>query len=91
MPTRKETVQIQDEKGFQYEVQIEHTPHFGFSTAYYYGAIIGQVELGRMLLLEPQSDDDREWEQYEERFSEWMDDVKSNLIPIAQSYFNTKY
>lgn len=86
MSNRKETIKILDKYGFVYEILIEHSPHFGFSTAYFNETIIGQVQLGR--ILQPTSDDDREWELYEERFSEWSDEIKSNLIPMCKAFFN---
>jgi hypothetical protein len=88
MSTRIEKIVVADKQGFRYEVAIEHKPHFGFSTAFYEGSIIGQVELGR--ILEPFGDDDREWEMYEESFGEWTDEIKANLIPMCEQYFNSK-
>ncbi|SUJ18973.1 Uncharacterised protein [Sphingobacterium spiritivorum] len=86
MSTTTEKITISDRFDFRYEVTIEHKPHFGFSTALYDDEIIGQVELGR--INEPMGDDDREWEQYQERFSEWTDEIKTNMIPICKSHFN---
>lgn len=88
MSTTKEDIKITDRMGFIYSVRIEHTPHHGFSTAYYEGRIIGQCELGR--ILEPFSDDDREWEMYEELFGEWRDSINSNLTLECKQYFNNQ-
>lgn len=82
----KETIKVADSKDFVYEVDLEHSPHLGFTTAYYRGSIIGQCELGR--ILQPQSDDDREWEEYQERFAEWRDEILTNLKPTCKSYFD---
>lgn len=82
----KHMVIVQDEKGFNYEVEFEHKPHHGFSTAYYKGDIIGQVELGKLSM--PYSDDDEEWERYEHTLSEWKDEIMSRLKPICEKYFN---
>lgn len=81
-----ELVKVNDQHGFHYEVLVRHSPHLGFSTAYYNGRIIGQVELGR--ILEPIGDDDREWEMYHERLAEWKDEIKVNLIPKLENHFN---
>jgi hypothetical protein len=86
--TRTEKLKVYDKHGFHYEVILDHKPHFGFSTAFYKGRIIEQVELNK--LMEPSSDSDIEWEIYEERFSEWTDDIKVNMIPACTEYFNNK-
>jgi hypothetical protein len=65
---------------------IEHQPHHGFSNALYRDRIIGQVELNK--LREPFSDDDAEWEAYEERFGEWKDEIMVNMERICKSYFD---
>lgn len=69
-----ETLKVYDHLRFHYEVTLEHFPHLGFSQAKYRGSILHQVELGR--ILEPISDDDREWETYQDRFAEWKDEIK---------------
>lgn len=86
MSNRKEKLKIIDSKGFHYEVVIEHQPHHGFSNALYLDRIIGQVELNK--LREPFSDDDAEWEAYEERFGEWKDEILVNMARICKSYFD---
>lgn len=86
MGTRNEKIKVTDKHGFIYEVNLEYKPHFGFTTATYDGQIIGQVELGR--ILEPLGDDDLEWERYEERFSEWTDEIKHNMDRICTNHFN---
>lgn len=88
MERKEENIKITDNKGFVYQVLLKHSPHFGFSTAYYGGDIIGQVELGK--IHEPLGDDDREWEMYEERFAEWTDEIKYNIEFICKDYFNNK-
>jgi hypothetical protein len=83
---KEEKITVHDDKGFHYEVNLEHRPNLGFSSALYNGNIIGQVELGK--IHEPLGDDDREWENYEERFAEWTDEIKTNIIPICENHFN---
>lgn len=73
---------------FLYDVDIEHSPHFGFSTAYYRGHILAQCELGR--IVEPLGDDDKEWEMYEERYSEWRDEILTNLKRICAEVLTSK-
>lgn len=88
MATRLESIKVTDNRGFQYEVTIEHKPQFGFSTALYNGSIIGQVELGR--ITDPIGDDDSEWERYDELFAEWADEIRINMNRICSEYFNCK-
>lgn len=84
---KTENLKVADQRGFYWDVHIKHSPQFGFSTAYYRDRIIGQCELGR--ILQPMSDDDREWEMYEERFSEWRDEIIMNLKLRCETYFNS--
>lgn len=83
-----EVIMIADSKDFRYEVELKHSPGFGFSTAYYKGSIIGQVQLYRVS--KPYSDDDREWEMYEERFLEWRDEILTNMNPICKQHFDNQ-
>jgi len=83
---RPETITIESDRGFQYSVLIAHHPEHGFSLANYRGSIISDCQLGR--IMEPMSDDDREWEMYEERFSEWRDEIVSNLKLSCKNHFN---
>lgn len=85
----KEPIRVNDNRGFIYNVTIEYFPQYGFSQAITEnGRIIGQVELNK--LREPHSDDDREWEHYEEQLDYWRNEMKTNLIPICESHFNNK-
>lgn len=84
----KENFSVRDSRDFRYEVQLEHSPHFGFSTAYYNGRVIAQCDFQK--LHEPYSDDDREWEWYEQKLGEWKDEVKSNLQRSCREYFDNK-
>jgi hypothetical protein len=86
MSTKKENIRIVDKYGFCHGVELEHKPHFGFSTAVHNGKIIAQVENGR--IQEPLSDDDYEWELYEEKFIEWSGEIKTNIIRDCEKYFN---
>lgn len=88
MSLKKEILKVNDSKDFHYEVTVEHQPHFGFSTAYFRDRIIAQCELGR--ILPPTSDDDREWEMYEERFADWRSEILSNLKVSCTLHFNKK-
>lgn len=85
----EETIKVPDVKGFVYEVLLRHSPHLGFSTAYYSQNIISQVELNK--IHEPTSDNDAEWERYNELFSEWRDEAILNLTKGSQTYFNQPY
>lgn len=89
MRGEEETITIHDSKDFHYEVTVKHFPHFGFSTAYLRDRIIGQVELHK--IHKPYSDHDREWEEWEERFAEWRDEILKNLRPICKQYIDREY
>jgi hypothetical protein len=89
MSNRDEKLRVTDKKGFVPEIEIKYKPNLGFAIAYHKGTIIASVELGK--IREPMSDDEREWEMYEERLSEWVDEIKTNLIPMCVKYFNNQY
>lgn len=90
MITTHETLTLYDKRGFRHTVRIGYKPYFGFSTVYHDGGgIIGQVELNK--IHQPTSDSDLEWEQYEERFNDWVCEMKVNIIPMCQEFFNLQY
>ncbi len=86
MIDKNEVLHIQDAYGFHYEVTIEHLPNFGYSNATHAGTIVAQVEKNK--LHEPISDNDQEWERYDELFAEWKDAVISDMKRICTEYFN---
>lgn len=86
MPALKETLRVYDSKKFHYDVTVNHAPHFGYSTAYYKGSIVATHD--HQKLHTPDSDDDREWEMYEDSFAEWRDEVLSNIKQKATRYFD---
>ncbi len=88
MTNNRELITVYDNRGFRYEVELEHRPQFGISYAYYNGSIIGDVQLGR--ILPPSSDDDAEWERYDEMYGEWKDDIKSTMQRYCKTYFSNK-
>ena len=82
----KEIFKIEDSHGFHYDVTLEHHPQHGFTNALYNDDIIDQCNLNK--IYEPWGDDDREWEMYEQRYSEWKDEMKTNLEPSCKEYFD---
>jgi len=82
----KEIIKVTDRYGFIYGVVIKYYSHLGFSIALYEDKIIGCVEYGR--IYKPLSDVDKEWEEYEEKLEGWKCDVKINIIPKCEEYFN---
>lgn len=80
------TVKVEDTMGFVYEVQVQHAHEFGFSTAFYKGRPIAQVV--EYKITPPIGDDDREWEEHEERVSEFMDAADSDIMPALKEYFD---
>lgn len=85
---KQEDVKVEDNRGFHYTVTLEHYPHHGYSMAKYEGRFIAQVDLYK--IHEPQSDDDREWEYYEERFAEWRDEIIQNMQTKCIDYLSNK-
>jgi hypothetical protein len=82
----KDEIKVTDKMGFVYTVTVKHWPVTGISIAYHDDRRIAQREYGRML--PPTSDNDREWEQWQERFREWADASISDLILDCVSHFN---
>lgn len=82
----KEQVSIRCDKGFVYEVELRYQPYFGLVFAYYREQIIANVEYWR--ITQPMSDNDQEWERYEESLLEFSDMAKTDLLPKCKEYFN---
>jgi polyphosphate kinase 2 (PPK2 family) len=82
----KRIMKVYDSNEFYYEVYVTHSPSFGLSTANYLGRIISVVQ--HYKLAEPDSDNDAEWEEYDERFAEYMDEAESDLYPACKEYFD---
>lgn len=85
----KDTVKIYDKWNFIYNVIIKHYPVTGISIAYYDDQIIASRQYGRML--PPISDNDREWEEWEERFIEWAEAAILDLQYDCTQHFNNKF
>jgi hypothetical protein len=64
----KDHIKVIDRYGFHHEIRVEHHPEIGVSIAHYRELRISQFPYGRILL--PRTDDDNEWEQFQERFYE---------------------
>lgn len=73
----KDKLRVECSHGFHYDINIEFYPEHGFTHAIYMGTIIDTCELNK--IREPVTDDDFLWELYEERLSEWKDEMLSNL------------
>ncbi len=82
----KDEIKITDKLGFVYNVIIKHHPSKGMSIAFYDDMRIAHREYGRMM--PPFGDDDREWEQWEERFREWADASITDLQYACTEHFN---
>lgn len=83
---QQETIKVNDRLDFHYEVELHHHPELGYSTAYHRGERIADTEAYK--IHEPLTDDDREWEMYQDRFGEWRDQVLSRLKPYCVEHFN---
>lgn len=78
---------IVDNHGFNYKVLVKHFPHIGISLAYYNDVIIAQYEYG--IYHTPITDDDAEWEQYEEKFFEGIGGEALERLELqCVKYFN---
>lgn len=88
MEAIKDEIKITDKHGFIYHVTIKHHPSIGVSLAYYDDRIIARREYGRMT--PPMSDNDKEWEEWEERFREWADASITDLQIECKQYFDNK-
>lgn len=82
----KEEIKINDNLGFIYNITIKHHPVAGVSIAYYNDMRIASREYGRMM--PPIGDNDKEWEEWEERFGEWTDAAISDLQIECKKYFD---
>lgn len=88
MSQEKKDIVVSDRRDFRYEVEIKFFQHQGFAMAYYKGQPIADVTYSK--LLPPASDNDAEWESYEERLMEWQSDAEIDLIPKCKEHFNNK-
>lgn len=86
MSELRDEIKVTDKRGFIYNVLIIHHPAAGISIAYYNGSPIARREYGRSL--PPQSDDDREWEEWETRFREWIDGPLIDLEHDCKIHFD---
>jgi len=82
----REIINVTDKYGFIHHVNVNHSPAVGISIAYYDGNMIASVEYGN--LHEPATDNDGEWERYEEELQAWKETAETNLIPKCEEYFN---
>lgn len=88
--TFKDIVTVVCKHGFVYQVDVEHSPELGISIAYYKCQPISHFQYGRWLL--PRSDDDREWEEFQERFFEGPGgDSLAHFELDCKPYFNKNY
>lgn len=88
MSTRTENMKVTDRMGFVHEIQIKHDPDIGLSRAFHDDMMIASREYGSMR--EPLSDNEREWERYEELFGEWSDAAKVDLSIACKFHFDKK-
>jgi hypothetical protein len=80
-------IKVSDSRGFVYNCKVEHHPDIGTSIAYYNDHRISQMEYG--IFRPPLSDDDAEWEEYQERFFEGIGGEKNQQLEYqCTEYFN---
>lgn len=80
---------VQDSKGFVYEINIIHKPENGHSYAEHKGEQVAKMNYGQYIL--PQGDDDKEWEEFEERFYEGFGaEIEDRLVYDAKQHFDNK-
>lgn len=83
------SIKVHDKHNFYVEVTVNHYLSSGISMAIYEDSIIASFEYGK--LSQPISDDDMEWEVYEQRCNEFADEVEANIYPTLVDYFNSEY
>lgn len=85
----QDKLKIVDLKGFHFEVTVSHRPAAGISVATYEGKLLASREYGRFSL--PATDDDRDWEEFHERFHDFIGGPMSDLERTCSQYFNQVY
>lgn len=85
----QDKLKIVDQKGFHFDVIVTHRPASGFSVATHEGEALATREYGKFSL--PSSDDDREWEEFQERFHDFIGGPMSDLERSCKEHFNRKY
>lgn len=88
MSQLKREIKITDKHGFHYNVIVKHDPNIGVSIAYHDDIRIASREYGRCCRPPVNSDDDQEWEEYEQRLHEFADEIESDLNSACTDYFN---
>lgn len=78
---------VYDANRYRYEVDVEHHPRSGISTATYRGQQIAQREYCRGPL-PPWGDSDAEHEAYQARLAEWCEAAEVDLALRCQEHFN---
>ncbi len=88
-PLFKDVLNIMDKHGFHYACTVHHHPDVGVSILYHDDDRIDQMEYG--VHRPPQSDDDREHEEYQERFMEGIGgDAMVHFERTGKEYFDRK-
>lgn len=84
----KEEIKVECSYGFIYEVDIEYWPTMGVAHAndQKSGSFIDSCQLN--CINEPTTDDDHLWDVYSQQLEEWKDEMKSNLKPKCEEYYN---
>jgi len=88
MAQLKRSIKITNNAGFYYQVVVEHSPNIGVSIAFHDDLRIASREYGRCCR-PPTSDDDRDWEEYEEKLHELADEIETDLMTVCESHFNS--
>ncbi len=84
MPASTKELFINDDKDFRYEFQAEYWPHLAVAHLMYNGSNIYSTTLNK--LIEPHTDNDRDWEDYEHRLSLWIDEADDRLESAGKKY-----
>ena len=78
---------VRDLKGFVHEVEVRHYLNLGLSIVVDdMGKPIAAKSYG--IFSPPASDNDAEQERYEERVTEWCNEVESDLELLSIAHFN---
>ena len=79
---------MQNKSGVNFEVNIAFNPAIGVSTALLDGKIIEQVFTS--ILDEPNTDNDKDWEIYDDRLSDWKEYAILKMKPRILEVLNKK-
>ena len=83
-----EIIDIKYAFGFFHEIEVKYFPTLGYVDAIFEGRNISSLSFNK--LHPPFTEDEREWEKYEQDLEDWIMEVKPYIISECKNYFNIK-